>query len=624
MYAGVGQQDTEVPGNYLLDFPDSASESGIVYKVVSAGVSGIGGQTGISDLPAGRLLPFLKTNIQNNKMIERYLTQTQFSSEEDFREHLHFIVPDTFNFAYDVMDEWAKEAPDKLALLWTSERGEEVKTTFAGFKEQTDRTAAYFLSLGISRGDKVMLILKRHYQWWLAMMALCKIGAVAIPATHMLTKKDIVYRNRRASVKAIICVNDEYVTTQVRQSVPESPTVEVLVAVNSMVQRDSPVPEGFHDWHKEWPEAPAFVRPEEVNTNGDTMLMYFTSGTSGEPKMVAHDYLYALGHLVTGVFWHNLDGNGIHLTVADTGWGKAVWGKLYGQWFAGATVFVYDHEKFTAGKIMRVMEKYRVTSFCAPPTIYRFMIQEDFAKYDLSALEYCTTAGEALEPAVYQKFFNLTGIRMMEGFGQTETTMTLGTFPWIKPKPGSMGKPNPQYDIRLLKPDGSVCEDGEKGEICIDTSAGKPIGLFKGYYRDPELTERAWHDGLYYTGDIAWRDEDGYYWFVGRADDVIKSSGYRIGPFEVESALMTHPAVVECAVTGVPDAVRGMVVKATIVLADEWRSKAGDALVKELQNHVKHETAPYKYPRIIEFVDALPKTISGKIRRVEIRERDNR
>lgn len=557
-------------------------------------------------------------------MIERYLTQTQFSSEEDFREHLHFIVPDTFNFAYDVMDEWAKEAPDKLALLWTSERGEEVKTTFAGFKEQTDHTAAYFLSLGISRGDKVMLILKRHYQWWLAMMALCKIGAVAIPATHMLTTKDIVYRNRRASVKAIICVNDEYVTTQVRQSVPESPTVEVLVAVNSMAQRDNPVPEGFHDWHKEWQEAPAFVRPEEVNTNGDTMLMYFTSGTSGEPKMVAHDYLYALGHLVTGVFWHNLDENGIHLTVADTGWGKAVWGKLYGQWFAGATVFVYDHEKFTAGKIMRVMEKYRVTSFCAPPTIYRFMIQEDFAKYDLSALKYCTTAGEALEPAVYQKFFNLTGIRMMEGFGQTETTMTLGTFPWIKPKPGSMGKPNPQYDIRLLKPDGSTCEDGEKGEICIDTSAGKPIGLFKGYYRDPELTERAWHDGLYYTGDIAWRDEDGYYWFVGRADDVIKSSGYRIGPFEVESALMTHPAVVECAVTGVPDVVRGMVVKATIVLADEWRSKAGDALVKELQNHVKHETAPYKYPRIIEFVDALPKTISGKIRRVEIREHDNR
>ena len=555
-------------------------------------------------------------------MIERYLTQTQFSSEEDFREHLHFIVPDTFNFAYDVMDEWAKEAPDKLALLWTSERGEEVKTTFAGFKEQTDRTAAYFLSLGISRGDKVMLILKRHYQWWLAMMALCKIGAVAIPATHMLTTKDIVYRNQRASVKAIICVNDEYVTTQVRQSVPESPTVEVLVAVNSMAQRDNPVPEGFHDWHKEWQEAPAFVRPEEVNTNGDTMLMYFTSGTSGEPKMVAHDYLYALGHLVTGVFWHNLDGNGIHLTVADTGWGKAVWGKLYGQWFAGATVFVYDHEKFSAEKIMRMMEKYRITSFCAPPTIYRFMLQEDFSQYDLSALKYCTTAGEALEPVVFQRFYELVGVKMMEGFGQTETTMTLGTFPWVKPKPGSMGKPNPQYDVKLLKADGSPCEDGEKGEICIDTSAGKAIGLFKGYYRDPELTEKVWHDNLYHTGDLAWRDEEEYYWFVGRADDVIKSSGYRIGPFEVESALMTHPAVVECAVTGVPDEIRGMIVKATVVLANDWKGKADDAFVKELQNHVKRVTAPYKYPRIIEFVDALPKTISGKIRRVEIRERD--
>ena len=555
-------------------------------------------------------------------MIERYLTQTHFTSEEDFREHLRFRVPETFNFAYDVMDEWAKVAPEKLALLWTSERGEEVKTTFAEFKEQTDRTAAYFLSLGIGRGDKVMLILKRHYQWWLSMMALCKIGAVAIPATHMLTANDIVYRNQRASVKAIVSVNDEYVTTQILKAMPESPTVKVLVAVNSMTQKENPVPEGFHDWRAEWEAAPAFVRPGEVNTNEDTMLMYFTSGTSGEPKMVAHDHLYALGHLVTGVFWHNLDENGIHLTVADTGWGKAVWGQLYVQWFAGAAVFVYDHEKFSAEKIMRVMEKYHVTSFCAPPTIYRFMIQEDFSKYDLSALKYCTTAGEALEPAVFQKFYDLTGVEMMEGFGQTETTMTLGTFPWIKPKPGSMGKPNPQYDIKLLKPDGSPCEDGEKGEICIDTSAGKPIGLFKGYYRDSELTEKVWHDNLYYTGDLAWRDEDGYYWFIGRADDVIKSSGYRIGPFEVESALMTHPAVVECAVTGVPDEIRGMVVKATVVLANEWTDKADDRLVKELQTHVKHETAPYKYPRVVEFVTALPKTISGKIRRVEIRERD--
>ena len=555
-------------------------------------------------------------------MIERYLTQTHFTSEEDFREHLHFVVPETFNFAYDVMDEWAKIEPNKLALLWTSERGEELRATYAEFKEQTDQAAAYFLSLGIGRGDKVMLILKRHYQWWVSMMALCKIGAVAIPATHMLTASDIVYRNQRASVKAIICVNDEYVTTQVKEAMPKSPTVEILVAVNSLAQKDKPVAEGFHDWFAEVDKAPAFIRPECVNVNEDTLLMYFTSGTSGEPKMVAHDHLYALGHPVTGVFWHNLDDSGIHLTVADTGWGKAVWGKLYGQWFAGATVFVYDHEKFKAEKIMRMMERYHITSFCAPPTIYRFMLQEDFSQYDLSALKYCTTAGEALEPVVYQKFYELTGIKMMEGFGQTETTMTLGTFPWIKPKPGSMGKPNPQYDIKLLKSDGSPCEEGEKGEICIDTSAGKPIGLFKGYYRDSELTEKVWHDNLYHTGDLAWRDEEGYFWFVGRADDVIKSSGYRIGPFEVESALMTHPAVVECAVTGVPDEIRGMVVKATVVLANEWKGRADDSLVKELQNHVKHVTAPYKYPRIIEFVDALPKTISGKIRRVEIRERD--
>lgn len=556
-------------------------------------------------------------------MIERFLTQTSFTSEEDYKEHLHFKIPENFNFAYDVMDVWAKEQPDKLALLWTSERGEEVKGTFAELKDQTDRTAAYFQSLGIGRGDKVMLILKRHYQWWLSMLALHKLGAVAIPATHMLTKHDIVYRNQRASVKAIVCANDEYVTSQVLAAMPESPTVKVLVAVNSLSQQGKSVPEGFHDWRKEWPQAPRFTRPEHVNTNEDTMLIYFTSGTSGEPKMVAHDYLYALGHLTTGVFWHNLTPDSIHLTVADTGWGKAVWGKLYGQWLAGATVFVYDHEKFTAEKIMRQIEKYHITSFCAPPTIYRFMILEDFSKYDLSSLRYCTTAGEALNPSVAETFYELTGIKLMEGFGQTETTMTLGTFPWMEPKPGSMGKPNAQYDVRLLRTDGSECEEGEKGEICIRIGDEKPIGLFKGYYRDPELTKETWHDGVYHTGDMAWRDQDGYYWFEGRADDVIKSSGYRIGPFEVESALMTHPAVVECAITGVPDDIRGMVVKATVVLAQEWKDKAGDELIKELQNHVKRETAPYKYPRIIEFVDELPKTISGKIRRVEIRDKDN-
>lgn len=557
-------------------------------------------------------------------MIERFLKQTRFSSEEDYRQHLKFIIPENFNFAYDVIDAWAEEAPNKPALLWTDEHGKELRFTFKELKEQTDQAAAYYQSLGIGHGDKVMLILKRHYQWWLSMLALHKLGAVAIPATHMLTKHDIVYRNERAGVKAILCVNDEYVTGQVKAAMAESPTVKVLVAVNSLSEETKAVPEGFHDWSKEWKQTDKFRRPAFVNSNEDSMLMYFTSGTSGEPKMVAHDFLYALGHLTTGVFWHNLDENSIHLTVADTGWGKAVWGKLYGQWFAGATVFVFDHEKFTAEKIMRQMERYRVTSFCAPPTIYRFMIQEDFTKYDLSSLTYCTTAGEALEPAVYEKFRQLTGIKMMEGFGQTETTMTLGTFPWMKPKPGSMGKPNAQYDIRLLKPDGTECEDGEKGEICVRMGDEKPLGLFKCYYRDEEKTKEVWHDGLYHTGDMAWRDADGYFWFVGRMDDVIKSSGYRIGPFEVESALMTHPAVVECAITGVPDPIRGMVVKATVVLTKEWKDKRGDSLVKELQEHVKHETAPYKYPRIIEFVDELPKTISGKIRRVEIREKDNR
>ena len=557
-------------------------------------------------------------------MIERFLKQTRFSSEEDYRQHLKFIIPENFNFAYDVIDAWAEEAPNKPALLWTDEHGKELRFTFKELKEQTDQAAAYYQSLGIGHGDKVMLILKRHYQWWLSMLALHKLGAVAIPATHMLTKHDIVYRNERAGVKAILCVNDEYVTGQVKAAMAESPTIKVLVAVNSLSEETKAVPEGFHDWSKEWKQTDKFRRPAFVNSNEDTMLMYFTSGTSGEPKMVAHDFLYALGHLTTGVLWHNLDENSIHLTVADTGWGKAVWGKLYGQWFAGATVFVFDHEKFTAEKIMRQMERYRVTSFCAPPTIYRFMIQEDFTKYDLSSLTYCTTAGEALEPAVYEKFRQLTGIKMMEGFGQTETTMTLGTFPWMKPKPGSMGKPNAQYDIRLLKPDGTECEDGEKGEICVRVGDEKPLGLFKCYYRDEEKTKEVWHDGLYHTGDMAWRDADGYFWFVGRMDDVIKSSGYRIGPFEVESALMTHPAVVECAITGVPDPIRGMVVKATVVLTKEWKDKRGDSLVKELQEHVKHETAPYKYPRIIEFVDELPKTISGKIRRVEIREKDNR
>ena len=587
-------------------------------------------------------------------MIERFLKQTSFTSVEDYNKNLEFIIPENFNFAYDVMDAWATEKPDGLALLWTNDQGEEIRATFSQLKQQSDQAASYLQSLGNGKNDPVMLILKRRYEWWIVMLALCKLGAIVIPATHMLTKKDIVYRNTRASVKAIICVDDSYVMSQIQAAMSESPTVKSVIVVKASPARpedacpgkkpseggdvascnQTPPPseglgEAFHDYQSEWQQAPPFVRPAFVNENDDTMLMYFTSGTSGEPKMVAHDYLYAMGHLTTGVFWHNLHEGSLHLTVADTGWGKAVWGKFYGQWFAGATVFVFDHEKFNADTLLRQMEKYRVTSFCAPPTIYRFMIREDLSKYDLSALEYCCTAGEALNPAVYDKFLEKTavstgrsGIRMMEGFGQTETTMTLGTFPWMTPKPGSMGIPNAQYDIDLLRPDGTSCEDGEKGEIVVRVGDKKPIGLFKGYYRDEEKTREAWHDGLYHTGDMAWRDEDGYYWFEGRIDDVIKSSGYRIGPFEVESALMTHPAVVECAITGVPDDIRGMVVKATVVLGKEWKAKAGDELVKELQQHVKKVTAPYKYPRIVEFVDELPKTISGKIRRVEIRKKD--
>jgi acetyl-CoA synthetase len=563
-------------------------------------------------------------------LLERFLKQTHFESVEDYNKNLEFIIPEHFNFAYDVMDAWAEERPDGLALLWTNDQGEEIRATFADLKAQSDQAASYLQSLGIGKGDPVMLILKRRYEWWIVMLALCKLGAVVIPATHMLTKHDIVYRNTRASVKAIICAADQYITEQIGISVDESPTLKHVIVVgekeeaianSSLFTLHSSL---CHSWEEEWQQAPKFVRPAFVNNNEDTMIMYFTSGTSGEPKMVAHDFLYAMGHLTTGVFWHNLHEGSLHLTVADTGWGKAVWGKFYGQWFAGATVFVFDHEKFNADTLLRQMEKYKVTSFCAPPTIYRFMIREDLSRYDLSSLEYCTTAGEALNPAVYDKFFEKTGIRMMEGFGQTETTMTLGTFPWMTPKPGSMGMPNGQYDIDLLRADGTPCEDGEKGEIVVRVGDKKPIGLFKGYYRDDEKTREAWHDGLYHTGDMAWRDEDGYYWFEGRIDDVIKSSGYRIGPFEVESALMTHPAVVECAITGVPDDIRGMVVKATVVLGKEWKDKAGDDLVKELQQHVKKVTAPYKYPRIVEFVDELPKTISGKIRRVEIREKDKR
>ncbi|NDV97034.1 acetyl-CoA synthetase [Dysgonomonas sp. 521] len=549
-------------------------------------------------------------------MLEKFVKHTHFTSTKDFAEHYHVEIPENFNFGYDVVDEWARINPAKRAICWANDLGEHIDFTFADIKEQSDRAASYFQSLGIGKGDMVMLIMKRRYEFWFAVIGLHKIGAVAIPATHLLTKKDIVYRNNAADIKAIVSINDEIVIQHINDAMAESPTVKHLIACGDNI------PAGWGDFHKGLEEAEPFTRPEHVNTNDDISILYFTSGTTGEPKMVIHNFVYPLGHIVTAKYWHNLNEDSLHLTVADTGWAKAVWGKLYGQWITGAAVMVYDHEKFTPQAMLQLIQEYKVTSFCAPPTVFRFMIREDLSHYDLSSLKYATTAGEALNPSVFEAFYKGTGIRMMEAFGQTETTPTIITFPWMEPKPGSMGVPNSAYDMDLIAPDGRSVEDGEVGEVVIKTDRWRPLGLFLGYYRDEALTNEVYHDNVYHTGDMAWRDEDGYYWFVGRMDDVIKSSGYRIGPFEVESALMTHPAVVECAITGVPDEIRGQVVKATIVLAQDYKEKADEHLKHEIQNHVKNVTAPYKYPRIIEFVDELPKTISGKIKRAEIRKQE--
>lgn len=553
-------------------------------------------------------------------MFEKYLTRSSFSSYDDFCKNLEINVPERFNFAYDVVDRLAADEPDLKALLWTDTNGAEISFSFADMASLSDKTASFFQSLGIGRGDRVMLILKRHWQFWTSMMALHKLGAVAIPATHLLTAKDIIYRCEKAHVKMIVAAGDEQIVRHISDAAPLCPTLKTLVSTGPCV------PDGWYDMNACVDSAAPFVRPEIANENDDVMLLYFTSGTSGEPKMVAHDFTYPLGHIVTASFWHNLHPGSRHLTVADTGWGKAVWGKLYGQWLARAEVFVYDFDKFIPTDLLSRMEKYHITSFCAPPTVYRFMIRENLSAYDLSALEYCTTAGEALNPSVAERWTKATGVKLREAFGQTETTLTIGTFPWMDPRPGSMGKPNPQYDIRVVDNNMREVGPGEEGEIVIRVpeNGPKPVGLFKEYLDDPDLTEAAWHDGFYHTGDIARRDEDGYFYFVGRKDDVIKSSGYRIGPFEVESACLTHPAVVECAITAVPDDVRGQVVKATIVLAKEYVAKRGDKLIKDIQDHVKRITAPYKYPRVIEFVKELPKTISGKIRHVAIRQADAR
>ena len=547
-------------------------------------------------------------------MLERFLDKTEFSSYEDFMANFKVNVPENFNFGYDVVDAWAEKDPEKEALLWTNDKGEVRHFTFADIKRESDKTASFFQSIGIGRGDKVMLILKRHYQFWFSIIALHKLGATVIPATHLLTPKDIIYRCEMADIKAIVCAGDAVIVEHIEKALPKCPSVKAVVSTGPVV------PEGWYDFNSSIEEAAPFKRPELANTNDDVSLLYFTSGTTGEPKMVAHDFTYPLGHIITASFWHNLHEDSLHLTLADTGWGKAVWGKLYGQWIAGADVFVYDFDKFEPVDVLHMIQDYNITSLCAPPTIFRFLIREDLSKFNLSSLKYCTIAGEALNPSVFDEWKKLTGLRLMEGFGQTETTLTVATYPWCEPKPGSMGLKGPEYDIDLVDDNDEPVEDGVHGEIVVRLHPGKkPLGLFKEYLNDEDLTNEAMHDGLYHTGDVAWRDEDGYYWFVGRKDDVIKSSGYRIGPFEVESALMTHPAVVECAITGVPDEVRGQVVKATVVLATDYKGKEGEELIKDIQNHVKRVTAPYKYPRIVEFVDELPKTISGKIRRAAIR-----
>jgi len=622
-------------------------------------------------------------------MLERFLPRTEFGSYEDFYENYKVEIPENFNFAFDVMDALAEEKGGELALLWCDENGAEASFTYLQLKEAANRYANVLKSRGIGRGTKVMLILKRRYQYWFAILALHKLGAVVIPATHLLTAKDIVYRVKAAGIEGIISTDDADVMesidaahakileedgtstlrlkafiTSVRKGAEAEAapagapaalrkllaaakekitattgSVSPPEAGGSCATKRSGVSGGLPPLYQEavnqqaeygWLDIDAvaalasceFARPEDAPRNDDIMLIYFTSGTTGMPKMVQHSWTYPLGHIVTAKYWHCDRPGGLHLTVADTGWAKAAWGKIYGQWLCECAVFVYDYGKFVPKNMLDVISRYKVTVFCAPPTVYRFFIKEDLSKYDFRALERCCTAGEPLNPEVFEKFKEATGLELVEAFGQTELTVVTCNFPWFKRQPGSVGKPAPFYELDILHEDGSPCKPGEKGQLVVRTNNKTPVGIFSGYYHETDRTARVWKDGIYWTGDVAWKDEEGYYRFVGRSDDVIKSSGYRIGPFEVESALLEHPAVLECAVTGVPDPDRGAVVKATIVLAKGFQ--ALDSLKKDIQNYVKKVTAPYKYPRLIEFVRELPKTISGKIRRVEIRQADQR
>lgn len=550
-------------------------------------------------------------------LLDRFLPRIEFDSYEDFKANYKVNVPENFNFGFDIVDAWADSEPEKKALVWCDDHDHERIFTFTDIKKLSNRAANFFRSIGIRKGTVVMLILRRRWEYWICATALHKLGAILIPGSLQLTKKDIVYRGNSASVQTIVCVNDPFVIEQIETAEGDVPSLQNKVMVvdhregwltlNDELERFSDV----------------FERPidDQATRWDDIMLVYFTSGTTGMPKMVQHNFAYPLGHIITAKYWQRVEENRLHMSVSDSGWAKFGWGKIYGQWICGAVVFAYDMDKFVPLHLLEKITKYKVTTFCAPPTMFRFMLQEDVTKFDLSCIHHCCIAGEPLNPEVFKKWYNLTGLELCEGFGQSEGPVLIANFQWFKPIPGSTGKPSPLFDIQLIDSDGNVCEDGDEGTIAImDVKHNPPTGLFTGYFKNPEMTEEKLGGAYYDTGDVAWRDSKGYYWFVGRNDDVIKCSGYRIGPFEVESAMLEHPAVVECAITGVPDPIRGQVVKATVVLAEGYEGTP--ALTKELQNHVKHVTAPYKYPRVIEYVEELPKTLGGKIKRAQIRRAD--
>ena len=550
-------------------------------------------------------------------ILNKFLSQVDYDSYEDLYKNFKITIPDNFNFAYDVVDEYARTEPKLEALVWCDDNDESHIYTFKDLSLASQRTANFLVEQGIKKGDRVMLILRRRYEFWFFLLALHRIGAIAIPATNMLAAEDLEYRFNAADVKMVVTYDEPALQKEVDKAKTKSQSVEKLVTVGQTARQNWV---SFYDDYEIYPAT--FERPtgEDATHNDDIMIVYFTSGTSSNPKMVAHTFTYPLGHIVTAKYWQHVVDGGRHLTVAETGWAKALWGKIYGQWIAGSAVFTYDMKVFIPGKLLEKMAEYKVTTFCAPPTVYRYILQHGIAKYDLSSLQYCTTAGEALNVDIYEKFYEQTGIRMQEGYGQTELTLTTGNFGFSEPHPGSMGKPSPGYRMEIVNAEGKPCAENEVGELIIQIDQGKPFGMFGGYYRDEERTKRVFEGGVYHTGDTATRDKDGYFWFVGRTDDLIKSSGYRISPFEVEEVIHKHPAVLEVAVTGVEDKDRGQAVKATIVLQKGY--EASKELAKEIQLFTKKIAASYKSPRIIDFVTELPKTISGKIRRATIRDKD--